>query len=215
MISLSVKTQTLGRTWIELVERVVREGTPMGEEGLELLGRTVHLAAATEPDEVLERFADREMVQEMQKVFFSEGPNALGHSYAKLIYGPGGRHDLQDVIDVLKKEPATKRALITFASQPGGKVPCITALQFLIRDDALQLMYFARGQDVFRKFYADALCLGRIGDRVATALSLPLGVVRGFIGSAHIYHHDMAAIQKAIAAVQQYTAAQLAEGTLA
>jgi len=187
----------------------------MGEEGLELLGRTVHLAAATEPDEVLERFADREMVQEMQKVFFSEGPNALGHSYAKLICGPGGRHDLQDVIDLLKKEPATKRALITFASQPGGKVPCITALQFLIRDDALQLMYFARGQDVFRKFYADALCLGRIGDRVATALSLPLGVVRGFIGSSHIYHHDMAAIQKAIAAVQQYTAAQLAEGTLA
>jgi thymidylate synthase len=154
------------------------------------------------------------MMQEMQKVFFSEGPNSLGHSYAKVICGPGGRQDLQDVIDLLKREPATKRALITFASQPGGKVPCITALQFLIRDQALQLMYFARGQDVFRKFYADALCLGGIGYRVATVLSLPLGVVRGFIGSSHIYDRDMDLIHKTIAAIQQYTAAQLAEGPL-
>jgi thymidylate synthase len=214
MISLRVKTQSLGRTWIDLVEQIVREGTPMGDEGLELLGRTFQFPAATLPDDVLERFADREMVQEMQKVFFSEGPNSLGHSYAKVICGPGGRHDLQDVIDLLKREPATKRALITFASQPGGKVPCITALQFLIRDEALQLIYFARGQDVFRKFYADALCLCRIGDRVATALSVPLGVVRGFIGSSHIYHRDMDVIYKTIAAVKQYTAAQLAEGPL-
>ena len=215
MISLRLKTESVGRAWIDLVERIVREGTPMGDEGLELLGRTVQFPAATQPDDVLERFADREMMQEMQKVFFSEGPNSLGHSYAKVICGPGGRHDLQDVIDLLKSEPATKRALITFASQPGGKVPCITAVQFLIRDQALQLMYFARGQDVFRKFYADALCLGGIGDRVATALSLPLGVVRGFIGSSHIYHRDMALIHKTIAAVQQYIAAQLAEGPLA
>lgn len=214
MISLRLKTQSVGRAWIDLVEQVVREGTPMGDEGLELLGRTVQFPAATQPDDVLQRFADREMMQEMQKVFFSEGPNSLGHSYAKVISGPGGRHDLQDVIDLLKREPATKRALITFASQPGGKVPCITALQFLIRDGAIQLMYFARGQDVFRKFYADALCLGSFGDRVASALSLPLGVVHGFIGSSHIYHHDMDRIQKTIAAVQQYTAAQLAEGPL-
>jgi thymidylate synthase len=214
MISLSHKTQSIGRTWIDLVEQIVREGTPMGEEGLELLGRTFQFLAAIEPDDVLERFADREMMQEMQKVFFSEGPNALGHSYAKVICGPGGRHDLQDVIDLLKREPATKRALITFAAQPGGKVPCITAMQFLVRDGAVQLLYFARGQDVFRKFYADALCLGRIGDRVATALALPLGLVRGFIGSSHIYHHDMDRIHQTIAAVQQYTAAQLAEGPL-
>ena len=186
----------------------------MGEEGLELLGRTVHLAAATEPDDVLERFADRQMVQEMQKVFFSEGPNTLGHSYAKLICGPGGRHDLQDVIDLLKKEPATKRALITFASQPGGKVPCITALQFLIRDDALQLMYFARGQDVFRKFYADALCLGRIrrSNGIITAARCGSGFHRfsPYLPSRHGRYSEGDRRSPTVP-----TAAQLAEGTLA
>jgi hypothetical protein len=45
-------------------------------------------------------------------------------------------------------------------------------------------------------------------------LSLPLGEVRGFIGSSHIYHRDMDLIHKTIAGVKQYTAAQLAEGPL-
>ena len=187
----------------------------MGDEGLELLGCGVQFVAATQPDDVLDRFGDPHMIEEMQKVFFSEGPNSLGHSYAKLISGPGGRHDLQDVIELLRNEPATKRALVSFTVQRSGKVPCITAVQFLVREGCLQLMYFARGQDVFRKFYADALCLGRLGDTVATALKLPLGMVRGFIGSSHIYHRDMPLIQKTIAAVEQYTAAQLAQGRLA
>jgi thymidylate synthase len=176
----------------------------MGEEGLELLGHTVTFQVSNEPDRLLEEFGDTQMMAEMQKVFFSEGPNSLGHSYAKLICGPGGRQDLQDIIALLEKGPATKRALVTFAAQPNGKVPCVTAMQFLIRERTLQLIYFARGQDAFRKFYADALCLVMMGKRVGTALGLPLGLVRGFIGSAHIYDRDLPAIRETVAAARRW-----------
>lgn len=171
----------------------------MAAEGLELLGVNVSFRLADELDEVLERFANKQMIAEMQKVFFTDGPNALGHTYAKLITGPGGRHDLQDVMALLRTEPHTKRALINFSSQPGGKVPCISAVQFLVRDLALQIMYFARGQDAFKKFYADGLCLISMAQRVAEALGVPLGLARGFIGSAHVYHTDMPAIHQTIA----------------
>jgi hypothetical protein len=60
-------------------------------------------------------------------------------------------------------------------------------------------MYFARGQDVFKKFYADGLCLTAMAQRVATALSRPLGIARGFIGSSHVYHDDMPTIRQTIA----------------
>src|SRR5581483_2594120 len=148
----------------------------MGDEGLELLAHTVTFQLSNEPDPLLAQFGDRRMMDEMQKVFFSDAPNSLGHSYAKLIHGPGGRSDLQDIIALLEKEPATKRALVTFTAQPNGKVPCVTAVQFLIREGALQLIYFARGQDAFRKFYADALCLVTLAKKVAAARQLPLGV---------------------------------------
>lgn len=176
----------------------------MGEEGLELLATTVVFQASSQSDEVLEAFGDRQMIAEMQKVFFCESANSLGHSYAKLICGPGGRHDLQDVISLLKAEPPSKRALVNFSNQGGMKVPCINAVQFLVRDGALQVMYFARGQDVFRKFYADALCLGGMAERVAGGLELPTGVVRGFIGSSHVYQRDMPAIRETLLRGSQY-----------
>lgn len=186
----------------------------MGEEGLELLAKTVMFEPGAEPDELLERFSDHRMTAEMQKVFFSEEPNSLGHSYAKLICGPGGRHDLQDVVELLRLEPMTKRAVASFSVHPGGKVPCITAVQFLVRQQAVQLVYFARGQDVFNKFYADALCLAIMGKRVAGALQLSLGPVRGLIGSSHIYHRDLPAIRQVLAAARQFLAGKSMEGAL-
>jgi thymidylate synthase len=187
----------------------------MGEEGLELLGVNVTFLATSKTDDVLDRFADRQMVAEMQKVFFSEGPNSLGHSYAKLICGPAGRHDLQDVISLLEREPLTKRAVVTFSNQDGLKVPCINAVQFLVRDQAVQIMYFARGQDAFRKFYADALCLGVMAETVAGGLRRSAGTVRGFIGSSHVYHRDMSAVRETLALGRQYLASYREEGALA
>jgi thymidylate synthase len=187
----------------------------MGEEGLELLGANVTFLSASKTDEVLDRFGDRQMVTEMQKVFFSESPNSLGHSYAKLICGPGGRHDLQDVISLLESEPLTKRAVVTVSNQGGLKVPCINAVQFLVRDQAVQIMYFARGQDAFRKFYADALCLGVMAEKVAGGLRLRAGTVRGFIGSSHVYHRDMPAIRETLAQGRHYLTGYRQEGALA
>jgi thymidylate synthase len=189
---------SLGWAWIDLVERIVEGGTPMGTEGLELLGANVSFLLTAQTDEILQGFANPHMIAEMKKVFFSDAPNSLGHSYTRLISGPGGRHDLQDVIELLQAEPLTKRALVNFSSQPGGKIPCISAVQFIIRDGALQIMYFARGQDAFKKFYADGLCLIAMAERVATELGKPLGVARGFIGSSHVYHSDMAAIRETL-----------------
>ena len=171
----------------------------MGNEGLEVLAANVAFVAGDEPDDILLRFGDRGMITEMEKVFFSSEPNGLGHTYASLIRGPGGRTDLQDVIDLLHKQPETKRALVSFMADPGKKVPCISAVQFLVRDGALQLIYFARGQDAFRKFYADALCLVAMGRTVAKAVGVKLGAVRGFIGSAHVYEQDLAAIRQMLA----------------
>ncbi len=186
----------------------------MADEGLELLGRTVAFHASG-PDEILDRFGDQQMIAEMNKVFFRESPNALGHSYARLIKGPGGRNDLQDVIAMLREQPWTKRAMITLSGEAGGKVPCVNALQFLVRNETVQGMYFARGQDAFRKFYADALCLATMTRTVAEGLGRSTGTIRGFVGSSHIYHKDVPAIRELLSGARLYLAGFENAGTLA
>ena len=168
----------------------------MSDEGYECLGVQVRFPAQTADDPILQQFGDREMVANMQKVFFAEDPNPLGHSYARLVRGPDGRNDLQDIIDLLRSEPWSKRALLSLCGNGNGKVPCINAIQFLVRDGAVQAIYFARGQDAFRKFYADALCIASMVRKVAEGLELPSGNVTGFIGSCHVYHRDIPQIRK-------------------
>ena len=73
---------SLGQTWINLVYQTVQTGTAMGNEGRELLGVSVGFPAAGEAEPILDQFGDPEMIAEMKKVFFAQGPNALGHSYA-------------------------------------------------------------------------------------------------------------------------------------
>jgi thymidylate synthase len=194
-----IKRGSLGETWIQLVKSTLQTGVSINNETLELTGVQVAFPAETQDDPLIRQFGDARMVAEMDKVFFTEGANSLGHQYSELMRGPGGRHDLQDIISLLKVEPASKRAVVTLCGHGNGKVPCVNVVQFLVRAGAVQTIYFARGQDVFKKFYADALCLAKMARRVGEALGLPAGGVEGFIGSSHVYHADQAAIENLLA----------------
>jgi thymidylate synthase len=209
-----IKFGSLGETWIDLVETTLETGISINDETLELTGVQVAFSAETQADMVIRQLGDARMVAEMDKVFFAEGANALGHQYSGLMRGPEGRHDLRDVISLLRAEPASKRAVVTLCGQGNGKVPCINVVQFLVRSCAVQTIYFARGQDVFKKFYADALCLAKMARHVAEALSLPASGVEGFIGSSHVYHADRAAIENLLERAKDFLPNGKAKGAI-
>jgi thymidylate synthase len=200
-----VKSPTLGQAWISLVRQTLEQGGRMGAEGLELLQVQVAFPAANGHDALLEQFADPRMIGEMRKVFFEGGDNSLGHSYAAGMRGPAGRRDLQDIIDLLRAEPFSKRAVLTLCGAGNGEVPCINVIQFLVRSGRLETVYFARGQDVYAKFYADGLCVADMARRVAAGLGLPAGNVTGFIASSHVYDRDLQGIRKLLAATNALT----------
>jgi thymidylate synthase len=182
------------------LREVYRSGRTVGDETREVL----HLWVAFErgdflADPLLVRFASSRHVEEMRKVFFSREPNLFGHNYSDCLRGPQGRADLGDVIELLDKDPASKRALVSLVGFGDGRVPCINAVHFLRREDGLTATYFARGQDIFRKFYADGVCLYELAQRVASKLGIPLVEVFGMIGSAHLYLTDLAEVRSLLA----------------
>lgn len=199
---------SLGETWLHLVSQTILYGTPLKDEAIELLDVTVQYPVVAQRDSLLEQFGDPEMIQTMSCVFFGDAENKLGHSYARLMKGPLGRNDLSDIIALLKEDSWCKRALLTFCGEGNGKVPCINVVQFLIRDGAVLARYFSRGQDAYRKFYADCLCIASMTRRVAEGVGLPPGSVRGTIASSHVYHVDMPAARQMLAYQHTLTAQQ-------
>lgn len=203
--------QSLGEAWINLVQRTLNDGAPLGDEAIELLNVQAAFPADNEPDVLLARFANAEVIAEMQKVFFTNEPNALGHSYAARMKGPGGRADLEDVIGLLRKDRLSKRAVLTLCGAGDGQVPCINVIQFLVRGERVEAVYFARGQDVYNKFYADGFCVALMARRVARSLGLPTGNVTGFISSVHLYMSDIPAIRKVLDQADQMALANAGE----
>jgi hypothetical protein len=199
-----LRFDTLGEVWINLVHETLESGVDAIGEGPELLGVQVSFPASKQIDSLVTRYGDSQLMAEMEKVFFSDAPNSLGHSYARLMSGPAGRHDLQDIVELLRTKPSSKRALVAICSPGDGNVPCVNAVQFLCRQGQLEAIYFARGQDAFRKFYADGLCVAKMAQRVGSALGLPAGTVMGFIGSSHLYHHDRPAIDRFLRAGRDF-----------
>ncbi len=159
--------------------------------------RYVTTSFTVEPSDFSElaEYGLNETLSDMRKVFFTSEPNRFGHSYRSCWRGPFGKDDLTDVIDLLKKQPSTKRALLAFIDPTGNKVPCINAIHFLIRHERLDLSYFARGQDVYLKFCADAICVHDFGAMVSEALGIRVGTITGTISSAHVYRKDFDLIE--------------------
>jgi thymidylate synthase len=195
---------SVGKTWLQLVRRTVQDGSSVNDECIELLNAQVAFPAGDQADELIRQFGNSRMIAEMETVFFTDKANTLGHSYAKLMRGPDGRNDFQDVISLLRTEPASKRAVVTLCGPGGGKVPCVNIIQFLVRSGTLLTIYFARGQDAFKKFYADAHCIAMMARRVAEGLGVEAGAVSGVIGSSHVYHNDRAAIEDFLARGSQF-----------
>jgi len=185
--------ETLGQAWLSLLSKVVRDGDRIDDEIIELRDVYVAFSTASESDPLLLRHANLDHIAEMRKVFFTHEHNRFGHSYAEYMRGPQCRQDLSDVVELLRSQPSSKRALLTLVGD-GAKVPCISAVHFLIRDDRIEATYFSRGQDLFNKFYADAICIQHMLARVSEDLGVACGGAAGFISSAHVYIRDLPAI---------------------
>lgn len=195
-----IVTSSIGNTWKELVTKVITKGSTLASEGIELTDvRVVFKSNSEKIDSILEKYADPVMIENMMKVFFVKKDNELGHSYADLIRGPLGRDDFTDIIELLSEKNICKRATLTLCGNGNGKVPCINVINFLIRDSKLDIYYFSRGQDAYKKFYADALCIAFIQSKVADILNIEIGIITGYIASAHIYFEDMDKINEFIA----------------
>lgn len=195
MVEINQLAKTLGETWKNLLQVVMERGDDFDEEIRE--ARNVTMSFTVGPSDFLElaEYGLNETLTDMRKVFFTTEPNHFGHSYRSCWRGPFGKDDLSDVIDLLKEQPSTKRALLAFVDLTGRKVPCLSAIHFLIRQGCLDISYFARGQDIYLKFCADAICVHDFGVMVSEALGIKVGTITGTISSAHIYRKDFERVE--------------------
>ena len=194
---MEIREETIGQAWKKLVTLTKNNGVPLADEGIEILDVNIKFKHDfNSEDSILKKYADKKMIENMQKVFFSNEENDLGHSYFENMRSPYGNDYTTDIVRVLEEKRNSKRATLTLNGSGNGKIPCINVINFLIRDEKLNIYYFSRGQDAYKKFYADALVIATMQLNIAKKLFVDIGEITGYITSSHIYNTDMIDINR-------------------
>lgn len=129
----------------------------------------------------------------------SEDGYTLTGAYGPRLLNYRGEHNqLSDIIALLKERPTTRRAVIQLYDASDARrrdVPCTCTLQFLVRDDALQLIVNMRSNDAWKGLPHDAFCFTMLQEIVARSLGCELGAYIHFVGSLHLYSDQLDAVK--------------------
>ena len=135
---------------------------------------------------------------------FAEDDGTVRGAYGPRLLGTyNSINQLENVISLLCRKTTTRQAVIQIfdkADLIGEKkdIPCTQALQFLLRDNYLELIVTMRSNDVFRGLPHDIFCFTMLQEFVANELSermdvdIKLGGYKHFVGSFHLYDKDKA-----------------------
>ena len=209
MASIEISTPTIGEAWLAVAARILEAGAVSTYDGLAILELervTLSVAAPGSADPIVAELGDPERLAWMHANFTDHARvRELGdaRSYASRLfdYGAEGRDQVRWVIDRLRADPLSRSATIT-TFEPlldSTYIPCVSLLDFWIRDGRLESVVYAHSIDFGAKGYGNLVELAYLMEQVADGLGLAVGRLDFIVKSAHIYDPELAAMRSATA----------------
>lgn len=210
--ALFMEMETVRDGYVELVERVLKEGRDVKPRGLPCrevsaflvvrnaadyampvgCGRSLNQAiGAAEALQLIGGVSTPVLLNEITANFsqFMDGQEFYG------AYGPRVRAQLPEVQRKLEADPDTRQAIVTIWRVDDlwvqtKDLPCTLTLHFFVRDDQLELHTHMRSQDAWWGWSYDAFQFTRLQVTMADALGLGLGAYYHRADSFHLYDRD-------------------------
>lgn len=120
-------------------------------------------------------------------------------------YGPrlyqkdGTTNQIKNVIELLQERPTTRRAVIQLfdakdIDEVNSSVPCTCTLQFMIRDNVINMYTHMRSNDAFMGLPHDVFAFTMLQEILANILNVKIGTYTHSVNSLHLYskHVDKA-----------------------
>ena len=173
----------------------VWDGAPTRE--LALLTLTV--AEPDPADALIAELGDPDWLRWMHENFFvqktvPELGGAAKVSAARLFTNEGGGRDqIAWVVERLRANPQCRDATIT-TFQPHTDttyIPCVSVLDFWLRDGAVELIVYAHSLDFGNKAYGNLVELAALQAHVASELAATMGALVLHVKTAHVYDPEL------------------------
>jgi Thymidylate synthase len=143
------------------------------------------------------RLADIEFYEPRARTFSDDGLTVPGSSEgARLINPRPGLNQIENIIEVLKREVNTRRAaVVTYFPEDAGRVsrdiPCTLALVYNVRDGKLHATTVMRANDALRVLPYDLFLFSMLAEFVAVEVGAEFASYYHSSVSMHIYERDI------------------------
>lgn len=131
--------------------------------------------------------------------FSNDGETIFGAYGPRLFELNGDIDQVQNVIATLRKNGASRRAVIQlFRGEDLAAdlidrrkdLPCTSTLQFTVRKHQLHMMVMMRSNDAFKGLPHDVFAFTMLQEIIARALGVEVGLYKHAVGSLHLYAED-------------------------
>ena len=188
--------ENIGDVWLGSIKEVLKNGNSHFDEDVEIkeiLGLNVEVLKPKLSDEIVDKFGDKQVVISTLRKF-SRNPNMpeKPFTYGELIYNKRGIDQFEWLVNRLKNKKETKSATISLLIEGDNNpnLPCLVIIDAKIRDNKLNLQFFFRSQNILGRQYANLLALAKIQFDLAKEVGVDVGILKGYVASAHIYDYD-------------------------
>ncbi|MDR0919774.1 MAG: thymidylate synthase [Oscillospiraceae bacterium] len=191
-----IEEKTVGLAWLKYIEYVCTKGSFYYDESdkiIEISDLIIKIHSNIIEDDILLRFANRHLedlyLEKMQSCEIVEELNA---SYGKRIFGLPEVNQYEWCKSRLLNKPETKAATIALflPNDPGPRIPCLTTIDFKLRNEVLDTKCFFRSQNAMNS-YGNFRALFWLSNKMANDLGVKCGSITCFISNGHIYEKDI------------------------
>ena len=195
-----VAAQSLGEGWLAVSRRILEDGDEAvydGQTTREVALLTLVVEETDPDDPIVAELGDPEWLRWMHDNFFVQGDvpelgGAASYAVRLFNYACSGRDQLRWAAERLRADPESRSAAIT-TFQPLSDttyIPCVSMLDFWLRDGAVELVVYAHSLDFGKKAYGNLVELAALRRWVANELDVPTGRLVVHAKSAHVYEPE-------------------------
>lgn len=120
------------------------------------------------------------------------GTDDVRSGYGRRLNNFDGINQIQNVIELLKARPTSRRAVLqlfdaTDLTENFRSIPCTCTMQFLLRDERLNMLVNMRSNDAFLGLPHDIFAFTMLQEIIARTVGVEVGHYTHSAGSLHLY----------------------------
>jgi len=202
-----IRAKTVGMAWIILLSKIMRFGHIKKSHHSTTQKELLNIVAVITDEDPEEprwydffNFTKKELEAYYPQVLTANKIQGINYTYGQRLMDHEGVDQIRSVIEKLKKEPFTRRA-IAVTWDVGKDVynehaPCLDLVNFIVQDNRLFMNAYFRSHDMYRGWPQNAFALRKLQKHVSEETGIKMGSMTIFSASAHIYEESMKEVQE-------------------